>query len=49
MTRRPADTFYGGYAGCFRDLDGHVWEVACNPGMALDDLGNLTLPLFEAG
>lgn len=41
MTRDPAATFYGGYAGCFRDPDGHVWEVAFNPGFALDDSGNL--------
>jgi catechol 2,3-dioxygenase-like lactoylglutathione lyase family enzyme len=26
-----ADTFWGGYAGCFADPDGHVWEVAWNP------------------
>jgi len=26
-----ADTFYGGYAGYFRDPDGHLWEVAWNP------------------
>lgn len=25
------DTFYGGYAGYFSDLDGHVWEVVWNP------------------
>jgi catechol 2,3-dioxygenase-like lactoylglutathione lyase family enzyme len=25
------DTFYGGYAGYFRDLNGHVWEVVWNP------------------
>ena len=25
------DTFWGGYAGYFQDLDGHVWEVAWNP------------------
>src|SRR5689334_18932231 len=25
---KPAqDTFYGGYAGYFRDPDGHLWEV----------------------
>ena len=29
---KPAqDTFYGGYAGYFRDPDGHVWEVVWNP------------------
>jgi uncharacterized protein len=31
---KPAqDTFYGGYAGYFRDPDGHLWEVAWNPAM----------------
>jgi predicted lactoylglutathione lyase len=44
ITREPADTFYGGYAGVFRDLDGHVWEVAHNPGVALDAAGNIVLP-----
>jgi predicted lactoylglutathione lyase len=43
-TRSPSDTFYGGYAGCFRDPDGHVWEVAFNPGFPLDEHGNLTVP-----
>lgn len=29
---KPAqDTFWGGYAGCFQDPDGHLWEVAWNP------------------
>jgi catechol 2,3-dioxygenase-like lactoylglutathione lyase family enzyme len=29
---KPAQpTFYGGYAGYFRDPDGHVWEVVFNP------------------
>lgn len=44
ITRRPGDTFYGGYAGCFRDPDGHVWEVAFNPGFPLDEHGKLTVP-----
>ena len=35
ITREPAETFYGGYAGVFRDLDGHAWEVAHNPGFGL--------------
>ncbi|HWP62847.1 MAG TPA: VOC family protein [Candidatus Binatia bacterium] len=25
------DTFWGGYAGYFKDPDGHLWEVAWNP------------------
>jgi catechol 2,3-dioxygenase-like lactoylglutathione lyase family enzyme len=29
---KPAqDTFYGGYAGYFRDPDGHLWEAVWNP------------------
>lgn len=29
---KPAgETFWGGYAGYFQDLDGHIWEVAWNP------------------
>jgi catechol 2,3-dioxygenase-like lactoylglutathione lyase family enzyme len=31
---KPAQkTFWGGYAGYFQDLDGHLWEVAWNPEM----------------
>ena len=44
ITREPAETFYGGYAGAFRDLDGHTWEIAHNPGFGLDDDGNVVLP-----
>jgi predicted lactoylglutathione lyase len=44
IAREPTETFYGGYAGAFRDLDGHPWEVAHNPGFGLDDQGNLVLP-----
>jgi predicted lactoylglutathione lyase len=46
VTRAPADTFYGGYAGYFADPDGHVWEIAYNPGFALSDDGSLTVPDF---
>jgi predicted lactoylglutathione lyase len=46
VTKAPSETFYGGYAGFFRDLDGHVWEIAHNPGFTLDDDGTLTLPDF---
>jgi catechol 2,3-dioxygenase-like lactoylglutathione lyase family enzyme len=44
VTRPPAPTFYGGYAGCFADPDGHLWEIACNPGLPLADDGSLPLP-----
>lgn len=44
ITKRPAETFYGGYAAYFTDPDGHVWEVAHNPGFALAADGSLQLP-----
>ena len=44
ITREPAETFYGGYAGVFRDLDGHAWEVAHNPGFGLAADGSVVLP-----
>jgi predicted lactoylglutathione lyase len=44
ITREPAETFYGGYAGVFVDPDGHPWEVAHNPGFSLGEDGGLTLP-----
>jgi predicted lactoylglutathione lyase len=44
ITRDPAETFYGGYAGVFLDPDGHPWEVAWNPGFPLLDDGSLHLP-----
>jgi len=43
VTRQPSETFYGGYAGVFRDPDGHAWEVAHNPGFALAPDGSITL------
>jgi uncharacterized protein len=46
LTQPAATTFYGGYAGYFRDPDGHVWEIAHNPGFTLNDDGILTLPDF---
>jgi len=44
ITRAPAPTFYGGYAGGFRDLDGHVWEVAHNPHWTFAADGSVVLP-----
>jgi catechol 2,3-dioxygenase-like lactoylglutathione lyase family enzyme len=35
---KPAhDTFWGGYAGYFQDPDGHLWEVAWNPGIKIGE------------
>jgi uncharacterized protein len=46
ITRPAGPTFYGGYAGCFTDLDGHVWEIAHNPGLTVTADGALVLPDF---
>ncbi|MFJ1864844.1 VOC family protein [Streptomyces sp. NPDC088097] len=48
VTKGAAPTSYGGYAGYFADPDGHLWEVAHNPGFSLDPAGALTLPDFGA-
>lgn len=35
---QPAgDTFWGGYAGYFKDPDGHLWEVVWNPKLLPED------------
>lgn len=31
IVKRPEKVFWGGYSGYFKDLDGHLWEVAHNP------------------
>jgi len=46
VTRPAAAAFYGGYAGIFADPDGHLWEIAHNPGFTLTDDGELLLPDF---
>jgi catechol 2,3-dioxygenase-like lactoylglutathione lyase family enzyme len=46
VTRPPAETFYGGYAGYFTDPDGHAWEIAHNPGFPLGEDGSITVPDF---
>jgi predicted lactoylglutathione lyase len=44
VTKPAAETFYGGYAAYFTDLDGHAWEIAHNPGFTLAEDGSLRLP-----
>ena len=43
ITREPGETFWGGYSGVFVDPDGHLWEVAHNPGWRLDADGGVHL------
>lgn len=44
ITKPAAETFYGGYAAYFADPDGHLWEIAHNPGFTIADDGSLVLP-----
>lgn len=42
---KPAqEVFWGGYSGYFKDLDGHLWEVAFNPFTKTLDDGTLDIP-----
>ena len=44
MIVKPAQkVFWGGYSGCFKDLDGYLFEVAFNPFWPMDSEGNLVL------
>jgi len=43
IAREGAETFWGGYAGVFVDLDGHAWEVAHNPRWTITDDGETLL------
>jgi hypothetical protein len=38
-----ATASWGGYVGYFTDPDGHLWEIAWNPGFALDPSGGIAL------
>jgi len=31
IVKQAQDTFWGGYAGYFKDPDGHLWEIVWNP------------------
>lgn len=37
IVKSAQDTFYGGYAGYFQDLDQHLWEVVWNPAFKIDE------------
>lgn len=44
IVKPAAEVCWGGYSGYFRDLDGHLWEVAWNPHFPLDEAGAPQLP-----
>lgn len=44
VTAPPVRADWGGYSGYLTDLDGHLWEIAHNPGFPLASDGTITLP-----
>jgi uncharacterized protein len=44
VLKAPQATDWGGYSGYFADPDGHVWEIAHNPGWPLGVDGMPVLP-----
>jgi uncharacterized protein len=47
VTSSAAEADWGGYSGYFADPDGHLWEVAHNPGFPLLADGRIQLPEAE--
>jgi len=43
MVKAPHDAAWGGYTGTFADPDGHLWEVAWNPGWTMDANGGVRI------
>ena len=44
MIKAPQRVFWGGYSGYVADPDGHMWELAFNPGFPLLADGSIQLP-----
>jgi uncharacterized protein len=44
LVKQPQRVFWGGYSGYVSDPDGHLWELAYNPGFALLPDGSMQLP-----
>ncbi len=41
IAKEPEKVFWGGYSGYFADPDGHLWEIAHNPFLEMDEAGNV--------
>lgn len=37
IVKQAHETFWGGYAGYFQDIDGHMWEVVFNPELVVEE------------
>ncbi|MCW7474623.1 VOC family protein [Leptospira levettii] len=43
ILKEPQKVFWGGYSAYFKDLDGHIFEVAYNPFFPLNEKGEIEL------
>jgi len=41
IVKQPSKVFWGGYSSYISDPDGHLWEIAFNPYLELDERGNV--------
>ncbi|MFK7904471.1 MAG: VOC family protein [Chitinophagales bacterium] len=41
ILKRPEKVFWGGYSGYIADPDGNLWEIAFNPFLKIDEVGNI--------
>ncbi len=41
IVKQPQKVFWGGYSSYIADPDGHLWEIAHNPFLPMDDDGNV--------
>jgi catechol 2,3-dioxygenase-like lactoylglutathione lyase family enzyme len=41
IVKEPQRVSWGGYSSYVADLDGHLWEIAFNPFLELDEAGNV--------
>jgi predicted lactoylglutathione lyase len=44
VVKQAEATDWGGYSGYVADPDGHLWELAHNPGFPIDDQGRIDIP-----
>ncbi|WP_298417279.1 VOC family protein [uncultured Kordia sp.] len=40
IVKQPEEVFWGGYSGYIADPDENLWEIAFNPFLGLDEVGN---------
>jgi uncharacterized glyoxalase superfamily protein PhnB len=36
IVKTAGETSWGGYAECLQDPDGHLWDIAVEPGLEVD-------------